>query len=362
MLPIRTHVLSKKRPRRKNHRGLRGSGMLFGICWSMKHLHLFFLWVALSYSCIGYKPYQTFEENTPVPIRPSGTRAELYFEGDRFPNKPHVIGGTVMVTERKPVTTQQLSGRLKATANKLGYDAVVDIQKDNFSDEGVTFGDFVSALDGEVTTSTIYYSSLSGTGIKFIENINYLHEIVKTQVAHLVEGDSKEHLFTKTFFHSGEFDSIRFENDQAKVWHDDLIQATDLQRLLFAERGWQYRKDDLGRIKWRKRQRFDDWALEEVKIKYHKATATIKNIEVMKPISPGTRFKIANIKPHYEEGKIVRKEIHHHTLGSWTEDLYYEEGIHTASIYTDMANPDAQIWVVYGFFEKEDFPILAGGE
>ncbi|MEM9329289.1 MAG: hypothetical protein AAGA85_26740 [Bacteroidota bacterium] len=317
-------------------------------------------------SCTLYTPYvaQQHDYETFLPIQPSGASTELFFEDQPFPKKPFVQGGRVGVVDRGYRHSQLLAEDLRKKAQELGYDAVIDISKHTEWKDEYTFWDYLFAEDGEVYPSGREYAIMSGRGIKFTENITYLSSQRRAQRAYLVEGGKKDTLFTKTFYPDGEFMGIQFYGDESKRYHDEVIEAYDFNRLIREKEGWEYYKDHLGRVQRRRKKRFDDWVLEDVRLKYDRATSRLKEVIVQTPTLPGRLPESVTIRVSQDDlGRVVKKEVVKMREVRWMEELVYdEEGRLARSEFRRMHWEDKKMVVDYHYYSNEDLPDLIKNE
>jgi len=280
-------------------------------------------------SSCSYKQYavQRHDYQTYLPIQRSGDgKVSLYFDGDPFPNKPFVEGGELGVAQRRHQPSSLLAPALQKKARELGYDAVIDIQKIHEWREGYSFWDYVFLVDGEAVPSGVEYEILVGRGIKFVENIDYLDYQKKTQVALLEKSGVHDTLFTKTFYPDGEFKSINYHSDSAKRFHDQVIVAHDVHRLMEEEEGWDYTLDQYGRLYSRRHKRFDDWILEKVRFKYEGSTSRLKEMRVTLPSKTAHPDPVYSIFVTQDDlGRIVQKTVEQYEETRWIEDLTYDD-------------------------------------
>jgi len=246
----------------------------------MKIIQVQYIFLALATltSCQLYQDYTSQKihmiENTPLlPFKRS--EFTLYFDDVSQPNKPFLEGKRVTVALRdQNITTFHLSNALKNKAFQLGYDGVIYLEKDKYWEESYSLGllalDAATGFQNGPTTVTNYYQSLSGIGIKFIDNINYLDQFLHFEEAFKVISGTKMLLYRKYFDFNGEVTHIDFESKDYELFHDQLLGKYDINRLMNEKRNWKYRLNDLGKVHSRKLVRMDDWVLENVKYKYKK--------------------------------------------------------------------------------------------
>ncbi len=312
----------------------------------------------------GYQSYATdyHDYEVRLPLRRSSVgEVQLYFDDIPFPKKEYIAGGRlgVMKGEGLYAHSRILAQRLEEKASVLGYDAVIDIEKRVAWKVEDGPWEYSFAEDGKRYPGERNYTLLIGRGIKFVETFESTGSIRKEQRAYLVEaGDFRDSLFAKTYYPDGSFQTMITYIEDGKRVHDEVVHAFDLTRLLDEERGWQYLQDDRGRIKARRRRRFDDWVVEEVFLRYREDNNHVARIIIKRAEEDEAKaFEI--LTSYNEQNQLVKKVIRDRSSTMWEEMLSYDNsGRHVRSVFTKPEGSVEQLVVEYTYYSPDEIQTL----
>ncbi len=312
----------------------------------------------------GYQSYLTdcHDYEMRLPLRQSTVgEVKLYFDDVPFPKKEYITGGRLGVLKGDGFYAHSriLAQQLEQKARALGYDAVIDIEKRVEWKVGDGPWEYSFAEDGTRYPGDRNYTLLIGRGVKFVETFESSGSIRKGQRAYfVVGGDFRDSLFAKSYYPDGSFRTMLTYIEDGKRMHDDVVHAFDLTRLLYEERGWQYLQDDRGRLKARRRRRFDDWVVEEVLLRYrednnHLARIIIKRAEGDEP----SVFEV--LLSYNDQSQLVKKLISDRTSTRWEEVLKYDDkGRHVRSVFSKPDNPLEQMVVEHSYYSSDELQAL----
>ncbi|MDN5203209.1 hypothetical protein QQ008_17600 [Fulvivirgaceae bacterium BMA10] len=315
--------------------------------------------------CLPFKPYESTQEVvwTDIPMKriPIGN-VELFFEDDEIPDKQYIEVGEIAVNMRGRKKSRQLAELLKKKAAEKGMDAVAYIERDNFYQDEVTFGEVLLTMfdrnDDTFEESSVNYSELRGIGLKFVENINYLDKYVALQEAFTLEKDSNELVYTKHFRPNGVFDEIRFYADSAEHYHDNIINHFSLEHLVYEEENWVYQKEST-KLLARRLVRLNDWVEKACRFKYDERNRISEILVLTKNKKYKERIKLQY--NHLNPSLVSEKLIQRPGKTKLIEKLEYSDDwkLKKKTIYKLSKGKQQPYFVVhYHYFSNDDLPKL----
>ena len=186
--------------------------------------------------------------NIPSPP-PHNNEVNIFFPGEPLPERPYLKIKMISVSGDEQVPDNQLLNQLKSEAQSEGLDDVILMDK-NFKSELVTethgpglfailFGD---SADQEVEEITYLQNTkeLTGLGIKYIDNMEYVRDVIKTEQVFTYNPDDGS-------YELGAFVTFKLTGGiQEKEDKNMLLQFLDehsLDHLVYEETGsWKYKQ------------------------------------------------------------------------------------------------------------------------
>ncbi len=201
---------------------------------------LFLLGITVVSCTVGYPPV-AYDQDLLVdfPLLPHTEEVPVYFPQDTLPNKEYVRVGVLESYGGEFTSYNELIRRMQLQAQERGVDAVQLMNKE--------------------VEATEYYgaSTLTGIGMKYLENLDYLSDFVKAQEIYLpsnsIASDTNDWI-AKIHF---DFD-YRILRTEGNDEYSGFVKKYSLNYLLFDQsRPWRYAPDEYGRARMRVRKNAD---------------------------------------------------------------------------------------------------------
>ncbi|MEM9673765.1 MAG: hypothetical protein ACFB15_29370 [Cyclobacteriaceae bacterium] len=134
----------------------------------LKYISLLFLGIVLTGCYVGYTPsYYDQDMLVDFPLLPHTAEVSVYFPQDTLPDEEYIRVGVLEVRGDEFTSYNTLIRKLQVQAQKRGVDAIQLMGKQTYLEEGYE--------------ESYVLSELSGIGIKYVKNIDYLSEFIKSQ-------------------------------------------------------------------------------------------------------------------------------------------------------------------------------------
>lgn len=207
-----------------------------------KNFYLLFI-STLFFSCSNYFPYSGNHQPksiTDIPLKQSVSSIECFFN-NQTPAKPFYKVNIVEATGNANASYDELIICIKNKALQQGLDAVMILDKhqeigyENLN-ESITVKDTSVNYYRQLATP---YQKLSGIGIKYAENMNYLDTIVKATVFEFADGRMNGILDFDFYGNAAIATNRNLEN-----FYLDSIEPFDISRhQMGIVKNWQYKTD-----------------------------------------------------------------------------------------------------------------------
>ncbi|OED34848.1 hypothetical protein AB832_06765 [Flavobacteriaceae bacterium (ex Bugula neritina AB1)] len=177
-------------------------------------------------SCKSYLPYAASELD--VPLR-AGKKVEVFYAGELLPYKDYVTVGSITLREGLNRNETLYIDRLKKIALKSGIDAIINVKR--YFDP-----------DAYIDEASYLYT---GTGIKYIQNLDYLDEYVWKESLYKPDTSTKQDILIGMIERTpdGQILSSKFLDDKASSSYKLYIQEFRDYHLVEEKRNWTYRLD-----------------------------------------------------------------------------------------------------------------------
>ncbi|WP_207433720.1 hypothetical protein [Sabulibacter ruber] len=267
----------------------------------------------LSTACMsGYQTLMPADRLSTIPTPVHGQEVEVFFPGERPKDTAYV---KIAVLEHKvegEVAYAQLVEQLKQKAQLQGMDALLLLGKNQStklkSDQGL-LETLVEITSGEEIRDN-YYSvtthELSGVGIKYKRNLQYLPEYVQTKQVYALENGAEKPLATVLVDYQGSDKKITTANQTDENTYRNNVQRYNLHHLL-KEEGPNWRYSTYGGLVQKRKLISDKGAgvLKTVKIKYNAAQLPVK-LELYNANLPLTEVITIG---YNEQNQVVEKQV-----------------------------------------------------
>jgi len=202
---------------------------------SFKYFSLFWLSITLVGCTVGYLPnYYDQDMLVDFPLLPHDAEVPIYFSQDTLPDEEYIRVGVLEARGGEFASYNTLIRKLQAQAQERGVDAI-------------------QLMDKQVEASEYYGTSiLSGIGIKYVKNLDYLSDFVMAQEVYLPYSSAmatdSERWTTKVW--------LGFDGHPQRVEgnreYADFIRRHSLEYLLYEQNAqWRYALDEYGQIRMR---------------------------------------------------------------------------------------------------------------
>jgi hypothetical protein len=202
---------------------------------------LFFLFV----SCTAPKFYYQRVNN--IPTNSPNFDVDIYMHGDTAPEKPHFEIVEIYMVEKGKLDKSTIIKKLEFEAIKEGVDAVIDveywIEKEQTINALTVIVDLLDE-DGETTYVFANFTHIRGIGIKFLENIDYVHELPEFEYVYIIDDETgfPSPYFKFEYTLTGQEHMVYPEADGALEIYKKYFQFYSDYHLLHQREGWTYVK------------------------------------------------------------------------------------------------------------------------
>lgn len=206
-------------------------------------LALFFFFV----SCITPKFYHQRVNN--IPTKSPNFEVLVYLLGDQIPEKPYFEIVDFYMAEKGRLSKSAILKKLEFEAIKEGVDAVIDVEYWNRKEPTVNaltvFIDLIDE-DGETTYINTHFTHIRGIGIKYLENIDYVHELPEFEYMYLIDAETgfPTPCFKIEYALTGQEHKVYPEAESAMDIYRKYFQFYSDYHLLHQREGWTYVKRD----------------------------------------------------------------------------------------------------------------------
>lgn len=318
--------------------------------------------------CYIYKNYPPPQLLSAIPPKPSKTAPEMYYPDELVPDRAYVPISILEVKNDGFVNSKQLAAQLATKGQEFGVDAIIGIQKERHSVENISFlgvlATVSSALDDDPYNDDHAYTSyrdvsvLSGIGIVYQENIDYLDRFKKSAHLYQVAPNGTEEFSPSAVIRydaHGEVLGMEFSTDQSKALYDSVLSRYSIKHLVHEKNNWQYFKE-YGQLKRRRLYRLDDWILKTCTFRY------------------GSKYRLEKIRIKYhdqthdklalfydEKGRLSRKTVKQSNGLIWEEQLSYstsDQLVQSQWVAIQAGKPVPFLRIRYAYYATSDLAEL----
>lgn len=273
---------------------------------AMKNLYFLPLIVLCIASCKLPKPYH--QRINYIPINSPNFGVEM-LTSDQLPTKPYFEVIDFDLVEKGKLSRREVMKKLEMEAIKEGVDAVMDVESWNASEEKVNLLTVLIDVmdeDGETTVINAPFTHIRGVGIKYLENINYIHDQPEFEYVYQIdpEADFPSPLFKIEYNLTGQEHMIYPESETAMEVYEKYFQFYSDFHLVYQRERWHYKSVD---NKVNKRILYDEngYVTKTCMLKYDDKGRLVE-VEVHNRLSGNDK-----VTYHYDEDgrKISRKVV-----------------------------------------------------
>jgi hypothetical protein len=266
-------------------------------------LRPYFWWAAvfLLSSCVS--SYQSFTQQankgiyqvnakSDLPLKPHKNEVEIYTRGNQPDDPQYLEISSFTIPNLAQLSYWDKMKRVQSRAQTLGYDAVIDLHETNIYDDGIPS------------------NVITGTGIKFLKNIDYLHEFA-SEIHMFVpdEGTGLKQIASLELNLAGKTQKV---NGYASYW--DEIQQYSLDHLVHETKNWKFKTNEAGRVTRRvlvkrvlKSELYEiEQRVKTVQLIYGKEEPVLERLLIT---YPSNSFKDTVLISYNEMGKVKEKVV-----------------------------------------------------
>ncbi len=326
----------------------------------MKNLSLLFMVSILFSSCYNYysplfKNYKDgvqLSQFTSIPIKPSVEKVKVIFPGEKIPDEAYIKVDVIDAFGRAQTSTQNMITRLQDQAMTKGMDAIIIISKDNISEV---------FQDEDCDDYTVTTQKLSALGIKFVKNITYLDQCIKS--GSIILWDENKNDFVEKSKFKADWKGNLLGVESGDKFYYNFLYNFSLQHLAYERNSnWTFLvnssspAEKIIRRSKRDPSRRQPFA-KEVKLKEVYGKVMFAEVK-----SYYNQLFSGKINFQYDkENRIIKKKIRSKTLGEFQQNfIYSEKGTLTEIEVFDMksAKPKLYFKVVFENHQQSDLAQL----
>lgn len=289
-----------------------------------------FLTILIPVFCFGCTMPQYYHQRiNNIPTRPNNFDVAIYLQGDAVPEEPYFEIVEFYLREKGKLSRKEILDKLEIEAIKEGVDAVIDVEvSSDIEDITNGFTVFVDLFDDdpETTYLSMTYTYLTGIGIKFLENLDYIHELPEYEYVYVIDEKTR---FPTPFFKieytlTGQEHMVYPESDIALEVYQKYVQFYSDFHLIHQREGWVFYKNKEHRIS-RRVLPDENGDVAKVCLFTYDPNGRISEITIRD--LRGVFVKEEYVKYHYNQaGKIQSKTIHLLRNSTIYEEYKYDEG------------------------------------
>jgi hypothetical protein len=324
----------------------------------MKKIYAFLLTAVCLNACTKHLLRQGTENVksiTNIPLRPSTTQVDLYFK-DELPAKPFYKVQMIEALGYNEMSYEDLLKQLKANAAAAGLDGVVVIDKTqevaykDLLEFNTNTADLALFTNRQVAAS---YQKISGIGLKYKDNINYLDSIPKALHAQWWNGTA----WVNYTIHFDFYGNVT-NTDTVAQWYNKEIAAFEIQHhLKHRIAGWEYLNSTENLPM---NFRYKQGEITLINARYDISSnhlVKVVNYRFYNPLTDKTtKYQLSSVMDdwhHVKEFMLLKKNK---TI--WTSTNLYNGNKHTGfyRINNLGSQPDTLLKASYEFYTTSDLP------
>ncbi len=184
-----------------------------------------------------------------IPTSFPNFNTEIRFSGEPLPQNPYFEIIDIDLREKGIKNKKDIRQRLELMAIKEGVDAIIEVEAWT---ESIQEGNWITVLldilddDTDPTTFTVNYTRLTGRGIMYLENLDFIKFRPEFEYFYLIDSETgfPSPLFKAEYKLTGQEYMIYAESDGALDLYTDYLQFYSDFHLLEQREGWSYKMDD----------------------------------------------------------------------------------------------------------------------
>ncbi|MFW5700055.1 MAG: hypothetical protein ACOCWM_00060 [Cyclobacteriaceae bacterium] len=329
----------------------------------MKTKLFLFLTVAFIFSSCAPNKFYSRKWLGDVPARVSQAPIQIFYPTDPLPKKPYFEVLRMDVALKGARTSKKLVEELQKSALFEGVDAVIVLDASNDTlayTQNRMIPDF-DLFDNDPNISEgyingVFYEMISGIGIKYLHNIDYMNSLIKNEELYLVHDtlNAPYLLANIDYYPSGSVKDFRSIHPRAENLFVQHIKPYARYYLLYDQNGKWHEWFVENRLTRREKYRLDDWMVKRVNVYYdtfHKEQRIV--IRYNEGKFPYTEV----IKLIREDGKVHKRVIDRHNDHDLIEKYTYDSqnNIIARDIYQLVNGEEKHFFKsIFSYYSKED--------
>ncbi len=320
-----------------------------------KNFYLLFI-TMMFFSCSNYLPYLAGNQTksiTDIPLKQSVNNIDCFFN-NQTPAKPFYKVNIVEVTGAANASYDELIICLKNKALQQGLDAVMILDKQ----QEIAYENLNENIIVKDTSVNYYrqlatpYQKLSGVGIKYAENVNYLDSIVKSTTFEC--SDSRINGTINFDFYGN---PLIAANRALGNFYADSIETFDISRHQHScVKGWQYKMNEILTEEVVAFKKESD-GMDFITAKIDDNDANKFNYKVIVAVMAAPKKFTLKIERDLA-GRITKKTLYQKKNIVWVEETYYNKNITTGFKRYRISNNKQEIifTATNQFYRVNDLP------
>lgn len=292
---------------------------------------------------------------------------KIIYPNEPLPQKPYIEVVRMDVALQGYRNSKRLAEELTNTALHEGVDAVIvlDANDDTLQVSQNMMRFEYDFLDNDPSISEgyvggVYYEMISGIGIKYVENIDYINRYVKNEELYLINDTLSAPLLMANidYYPSGSVKDFNSYHQRAEQLYVDLIKPYSRYYLLYDQNGQWHEWFIENRLVKREKYRLDDWMIKRVRIYYDhlgkENKILIRNNEDRYPYNE-------SIQLVRDKGKIIRRVINRYEEPDLIEKYTYDSNniIVARDIYLVINGKEHHLFKsIYSHYSQESLKAL----
>ena len=275
-------------------------------------------------SCV--RPTFYHQSINDIPTRAPNYNLDIRFTGQDPPKAPYFQIMEIHVMEKGNLSRKQIMKRLELEAIREGLDGIIEVETNNFVDEESNLVTILIDLldeDGETTTTTVHHTEIFGTGIMYLESMDFIGNQPEYEYFYQID---KKTYFPSPFFKveyklTGQVHMVYPEKEEALDIYKKYFQYYSDYHLLEHREGWSYKMEgrQLRKRTWRKSNGSIDKKIIPQYNEQHQLVG-IKIRHVNSQIHSNEYVQYA----YDEQGKLITKNVDVHDGTRVYEEFDYE--------------------------------------